>query len=1356
MSQKFKSEVELQALNAATTDTDKFLVSDGGIIKFRTGAEMLSDLGINAGAPTSSIQHQVKAGVAINKGQAVYVSSADGTNMIVSLASNATEATSSKTMGLLTSTVAINGFANVIAEGLLAGLNTSTAVAGDPVWLGTGGNLIYGLANKPYAPAHLVFIGIVTRSNISNGEIFVKIQNGFELDELHDVDVKSLTPVSGHLLGFNGNLWVNKTIAGWLGYTPADASHTHTFDSLTSKTGGTSTYQTSGDFRAPIFYDSNNTGYYVDPASTSNLNIVRAANSLTGAWIGVENVSNTSGNGISLYNGAAAGIPTYGIMFAGTATFGTHGSVTSDWATYLTMSDTTTRGWIFKRGTTNVASISGSGILTVNGDVRSPIYYDSNNTAYYLDPASTSNLNVVTATMFNGRISPMNGTSTVIGQVQTSSSINMGIVANNYGYGISTNNAGGLDIMANQSGQPIRFWSGSINETPTKSADFNGTTINFYGNVTTPNQFIASSFADYDNTGFYLNPAGTSNITKLYHSDNIVATNYGYGQVGLYSSVRYQAVFSMGESYILPADGTSIGNLYGMAWSHPNAGGVAGNLNTHGLLVTENGTFLAAISGSIRSRDDMRAPIFYDSNNSGYYIDPSSTSNINVLTTQGNANFFSQLSIENQSTFVRLAFNKLTFWDWQGSQDVVTIDGGYLEAANSLRAPIFYDSNDTGFYLDPNSTTTSLIVAGAIKQNGTLARPSVQWGYAGNTTGAVVIKLPGVSVSNYGMIHAVIDVYEYNSNNVCTITIGGHNWSTQWYNYGAQIVGYTNKPVRLAVKDGKYCIVIGNSSSVWEYGQVVLRKIQNGTYYNNTVDLGGAYSIGIESDTYSWVSADLRELKSNSVVAVDNMYAPIYYDRNNTNYFTDPASTSVLNGLILSSLSSNDGMIENSSGAYFHLGGWGVGRTAPTAILVNTAYRSDISDYATSAGSAGNADTVDGYHASDLVLYKHQTVDMSNTGVFSASNYYPVTIPIGQVTPITIEIQNNLNSNVPSWATHGAGFSLNLKWTTNGSGWGTTEVKREVSQYHERFANQTICGGITQLTNASVEVVWLRGGGTYYFKFSRDMAATANSGTYTASGQSVSPTASAQNTVWNSNSGYENYYANNIFVSENIYSPVYYDNNNTAFYIDPASSTTSAVFFSKIQFNIGGSSASTLIQATSSYGTNSINTYYNVMHTSGDFYIGNPAGGAANLYGANANFNIFYDRNNTAYYFDGSSTGDSIRVAGDIVAYYSDDRLKDRKGNIENALEKVLSLNGFYYEANQKAQELGYKKKMEVGVSAQEVEAILPELIKDAPIGQGYKTLDYGRLTPLLIEAIKDQQKQIEELKELVNKLITK
>jgi hypothetical protein len=84
---------------------------------------------------------------------------------------------------------------------------------------------------------------------------------------------------------------------------------------------------------------------------------------VSGASLGVENSNAATGKGLSLYGGPTTGAPTYGMMFAGTGTFGTHGSVTSDWATYLTMSDTTNRGWIFKRGTTNVASISGTGII---------------------------------------------------------------------------------------------------------------------------------------------------------------------------------------------------------------------------------------------------------------------------------------------------------------------------------------------------------------------------------------------------------------------------------------------------------------------------------------------------------------------------------------------------------------------------------------------------------------------------------------------------------------------------------------------------------------------------------------------------------------------------------------------------------------------------------------------------------------------------------------------------------------------------------------------------------------------------------------------------------------------------------
>jgi hypothetical protein len=176
------------------------------------------------------VKNPVKLGATLTKGTPVYESSADGTNIIVSASSNVSEATSSKTLGLLETGGATNAIVKVVTYGLLAGLDTSAAnAAGDPVWLGPNGTLLYGLANKPVAPAHLVYIGVVTRKQSNNGEIFINIQNGFELDELHDVLI-SAPKVDGQgifLETISGKqLWVNKSISSALGYTPANAALT--------------------------------------------------------------------------------------------------------------------------------------------------------------------------------------------------------------------------------------------------------------------------------------------------------------------------------------------------------------------------------------------------------------------------------------------------------------------------------------------------------------------------------------------------------------------------------------------------------------------------------------------------------------------------------------------------------------------------------------------------------------------------------------------------------------------------------------------------------------------------------------------------------------------------------------------------------------------------------------------------------------------------------------------------------------------------------------------------------------------------------------------------------------------------
>jgi hypothetical protein len=118
-----------------------------------------------------------------------------------------------------------------------------------------------------------------------------------------------------------------------------------------------------------------------------------------------------------------------------------------------------------------------------------------------------------------------------------------------------------------------------------------------------------------------------------------------------------------------------------------------------------------------------------------------------------------------------------------------------------------------------------------------------------------------------------------------------------------------------------------------------------------------------------------------------------------------------------------------------------------------------------------------------------------------------------------------------------------------------------------------------------------------------------------------------------------------------------------------------------------------------------------------------------------------------------SGTTGEIRATNNITAYYSDARLKDFKGTIPNALSKVQALNGYYFTENSKAKELGYNNnKMQVGVSAQEVESVLPEVVTNAPIndnfeGADYRTVYYDKLVPLLIEAIKELKAEVDELK---------
>jgi len=122
-----------------------------------------------------------------------------------------------------------------------------------------------------------------------------------------------------------------------------------------------------------------------------------------------------------------------------------------------------------------------------------------------------------------------------------------------------------------------------------------------------------------------------------------------------------------------------------------------------------------------------------------------------------------------------------------------------------------------------------------------------------------------------------------------------------------------------------------------------------------------------------------------------------------------------------------------------------------------------------------------------------------------------------------------------------------------------------------------------------------------------------------------------------------------------------------------------------------------------------------------------------------------------------SSPAASLHVIGDIVATsditsaYSDERLKNIISPIHNALNKVETLDTFFYRPNQIAINLGMKNEEQVGISAQQIQKVLPQVVKDAPIGQGYLTIQYERIVPLLIQAIKELKNEVDVLKKKIN-----
>ena len=184
-----------------TTDTKSFFIGDG----VTAGGNQIG--GTTAASLLKATVHNA-TGVTLTKGQVVYLNGNTGNKPNAVLAQANSEATSSKTIGLIILNISNNASGDIATDGLIGDLNTSAFVAGDLLWLSD--SIAGGVTTIiPDTPSHAVFIGYVVSAHPTLGSILIHIQNGYELNEIHDVKITSVQNNDGLIYDSSLGYWKN-------------------------------------------------------------------------------------------------------------------------------------------------------------------------------------------------------------------------------------------------------------------------------------------------------------------------------------------------------------------------------------------------------------------------------------------------------------------------------------------------------------------------------------------------------------------------------------------------------------------------------------------------------------------------------------------------------------------------------------------------------------------------------------------------------------------------------------------------------------------------------------------------------------------------------------------------------------------------------------------------------------------------------------------------------------------------------------------------------------------------------------------------------------------------------------------
>lgn len=497
---------------------------------------------------------------------------AQGQRLAVKLALADVDSNSATTLGVVTETINDNQEGFITVFGNVNDINTTGSLQGE-TW--ADGDMLFlsptvpgALTNiKPTAPQHLVIIGYVVYAHAQHGIIFTKVDNGYELEELHNVYAPDASKVNNQVLTWDAgtSLWTNKSIATILGYTPVPTTRTLTIN-------GTA-YDLSADRSWTIsagVSGSGTTNYISKWASSSSLGNSSIYDSGTAITVGATNgvrafniYSATADNHLAIYGTAPSvsmsDLPSgasYQAKF-GLATSANQfapGAVAGD---FVIISQTA--GILFNTNANTLAlKLAGTGAATFANSVTAGSFVKSGGTASQILAADGS---VITA-----------GTGISISGGTISSTVTGGVTSFNTRTGAIT--------------LTLTDVTGALGYTPYNS--------------TNPSGYITSSALSS-----YLPLSGGTVTGNLYVSNGSSFISNGYNNNG---------GFAMNNA----------GQWWGLVWNYGTNDWRLG----YGSVTQQVGWNLRwDSSGNVWTNTSMRAPIFYDSDDTGYYLDLNSTSN---------------------------------------------------------------------------------------------------------------------------------------------------------------------------------------------------------------------------------------------------------------------------------------------------------------------------------------------------------------------------------------------------------------------------------------------------------------------------------------------------------------------------------------------------------------------------------------------------------------------------------------------------------------------------------------------------------------------------------------------------------